>query len=88
MYDGYKNEVSFYSSPSYALAFGTATVYTNTSGNVIGFYDFYNSDSQPFGRGNRSILNEIKTRMVNNAARLAGNNHAIHIRYGDSQRSN
>ncbi|TAM92963.1 MAG: hypothetical protein EPN39_21215 [Chitinophagaceae bacterium] len=59
---GSKKAVSFYSSPEYDKAFGTATLYYNSKGNIIGFYDKYDFDSKPWGE--RSTKNEIITRSV------------------------
>lgn len=79
---GTKYNVDFYDNQEYKLVFGRATIYTNNSGNIVGFYDYYDFDSKPFGI--RSFKNELKTRAV----RYASPNKAkpFAIRYGYSNR--
>ncbi|MBQ3641327.1 hypothetical protein II906_05325, partial [bacterium] len=83
IYIGHRKEINFYGTNNYSLAFGRATVYTNSSGNIVGFYDVYNFNPQKLGA--RSIKNEIKTRLVNSASNLSGINSSIHINYGYSK---
>jgi RHS repeat-associated protein len=80
--DGTKRNVSFYSSTEYDKAFGTATVYYNAKGNVVGFYDYYDFDSKPWGQ--RSTKNEIITRAVEFVS--PNNAKPFSIRYGQSKR--
>lgn len=56
----------FYSSSEYDKAFGKATLFYNSKGNVIGFYDCYDFDSKSWGE--RSYKNEIITRSVSYAS--------------------
>lgn len=58
----YKNSVSFYDNPEYDCAFGTATVYFDIHGNAVGFSDYYDFNSLPWGE--RSIVAEIGTRTI------------------------
>jgi RHS repeat-associated protein len=81
-FPGTKSVVDFYNSSEYSLAFGKATVYSNSKGNVVGFYDHYNFDSKPLGT--RSTTNEIKTRAVRNASPSTAKSFSI--RYGYSGR--
>lgn len=60
--DAIARNVSFYASPEYSLAFGTATIYYDLNNDPIGFYDVYNFDAKDWGT--RSFSNEVKTRMV------------------------
>ena len=59
---GTKRVVSSYSSSEYDKAFGNATLYYNSKGNIIGFFDHYDFDSKPCGE--RSVKNELITRAV------------------------
>lgn len=80
-YPGTSKLVNFYGSP-YERTFGKATLYYNTKGNVVGFYDKYDFDSKPWG--NRSFWNEIITRSVD----IASPKHSspVNVRYGYSKR--
>jgi len=78
----FKRVVSFYSSPEYDKVFGSATLYYNNQGNIVGFYDLYDFDSKPWGE--RSIKNEIITRMVNIVSPSTAK--PFSIRYGQSKR--
>lgn len=80
---GHCKEIDFYESNNYRLAFGRATVYTNSAGNIVGFYDEY--DFNPQRWGTRSVMNEIKTRMVNGASKLNGIKSSMRINYGYSK---
>lgn len=60
--EGNARVVNFYTSSEYDKVFGSATLYYNKQGNVVGFYDFYDFDSKPWGQ--RSTKNEIITRAV------------------------
>ena len=62
--------VNFYNSPEYALAFGRATIYYNDKGQAVGFYDYYDFDSKPWG--SRSTKNKLKTRAVESAGNYHG----------------
>jgi hypothetical protein len=79
---GTQKNVSFYASSEYDKAFGSATVYYNPKGNVVGFYDRYDFDSQPWGQG-RSIKNEIITRAVNLVSPQSAT--PFSIRYGQQK---
>lgn len=79
-YPGTKSVVNFYDSPEYSLVFGRATVYSNSKGNVVGFYDHYDFDSKAWGT--RSTTNEIKTRAVRYASPSTAK--PFSIRYGYS----
>jgi hypothetical protein len=79
---GTQKSVSFYSSSEYDKAFGTATLYYNTKGNIVGFYDRYDFDSQP--RGQRTLKNEIITRAVNFVSPKSAT--PFSIRYGQSKK--
>jgi hypothetical protein len=61
---------SFYNSPEYGLALGSATIYYDQAGTAVGFYDNYNFAAKPWGE--RSYTNEIKTRAVNAAGTAQG----------------
>ena len=82
LYDGSKYNVNFYGSDIYANAFGRATIYTNEHNNIVGFYDKYDFNSQPFGT--RSLKNEIKTRVVRILSPSSA--YDFSIRYGYSNR--
>jgi RHS repeat-associated protein len=82
-YRGHCKEINFYESNNYSLAFGKATVYTNSSGNIVGFYDEYDFNPQKWGI--RSVKNEIITRMVNDASKLNGIKSSMRINYGYSR---
>lgn len=58
----FKNSVSFYGNSAYDCAFGTATVYFDSSGNPVGFSDNYDFNSMPWGE--RSVPAEIGTRTI------------------------
>jgi RHS repeat-associated protein len=74
--------VNFYNSKEYSLVFGRSTLYYNSSGNIVGFYDTYDFDSKSWGT--RSTENEIKTRMVRYASPSTAK--PFKIRYGYSKR--
>ena len=57
-----------------ALSFGNASIFYDTNGNVIDFYDYYDFDPKPWGE-ERSIPNEIITRGYN----LFGSGTPFHI---------
>ena len=79
---GSKRAVSFYSSSEYDKAFGTATLYYNSKGNIIGFFDHYDFDSKPWGE--RSVKNELITRAVETVSPSEAKD--FKIRYGYSKR--
>ena len=79
---GSKRAVSFYSSSEYDKAFGTATLYYNSKGNIIGFFDHYDFDSKPWGE--RSVKNELITRAVETVSSSEAKD--FKIRYGYSKR--
>ena len=79
---GSKRAVNFYSSSEYDKAFGTATLYYNSKGNIIGFFDHYDFDSKPWGE--RSFINELITRAVETASPSEAKD--FKIRYGYSKR--
>ena len=79
---GTKRVVSFYSSSEYDKAFGTATLYYNSKGNIIGFFDHYDFDSKPWGE--RSVKNELITRAVETFSPSEAKD--FKIRYGYSKR--
>ena len=85
IYNGSWKEVNLYASSSYGLAYGRAAVYTNSSGNIVGFYDQYDFNPQKWGT--RSPENEIKTRLVNYAAKASGVGTSFRINYGYSKRN-
>jgi hypothetical protein len=65
----YEQQYTFYNDPVYNAALGRATLYFSSptyipiySYDLVGFYDFYDFDSKPWGT--RSLTNEIKTRGV------------------------
>jgi RHS repeat-associated protein len=74
---------TFYNSSEYSLALGSATIYYNQAGTPVGFYDNYNFDSKPWGE--RSYMNEIKTRGVS-AAGSAHEATPFNIYYGLHQK--
>ena len=77
-YSGAIATANFYSSENYALAFGTAEVFLNKRGHIVGFYDEYNFNALPWGV--RSVKNEIKTRLVKAASPRKSKD--FFIRYG------
>ena len=79
---GSKRAVNFYSSSEYDKAFGTATLYYNSKGNIIGFFDHYDFDPKPWGE--RSYKNELITRAVETASPPEAKD--FKIRYGYSKR--
>ena len=79
---GSKRAVNFYSSSEYDKAFGTATLYYNSKGNIIGFFDHYDFDSKPWGE--RSFINELITRAIETASPSEAKD--FKIRYGYSKR--
>ena len=79
---GTKRVVSFYSSSEYDKAFGNATLYYNSKGNIIGFFDHYDFDSKPWGE--RSVKNELITRAVETFSPSEAKD--FKIRYGYSKR--
>lgn len=85
IYNGSWKEVNLYASSSYGLAYGRATVYTNSSGNIVGFYDQYDFNPQKWGT--RIPKDEIKTRLVNYAAKACGVGTSFRINYGYSKRN-
>ncbi len=66
----YAKTANFYSSSEYSLALGRATVFFDTNGTPVGFYDRYDFDPKAWGI--RSNDAETKTRMVNREAKLHG----------------
>ena len=79
---GSKRAVNFYSSSEYDKAFGTATLYYNSKGNIIGFFDHYDFDPKPWGE--RSYRNELITRAIETASPSEAKD--FKIRYGYSKR--
>lgn len=79
---GYKQAVSFYSSPEYDKVFGTSTLYYNQKNQIVGFYDFYDFDSKEWGQ--RSTKNEIITRAVDFFSPSTAK--PFNLRYGFSNR--
>ena len=79
---GFKCSVNFYGSYEYDYAFGTGTIYMNSEGNIVGFYDFYDFDAKPFGQ--RTLKAELATRAVSNLSPDTAKPFAI--RYGYSKR--
>ena len=77
-----KRAINFYSSSEYDKAFGTATLYYNSKGNIIGFFDHYDFDSKPWGE--RSFINELITRAVETVSPSEAKD--FKIRYGYSKR--
>ncbi len=77
------NQVSFYNNSKYNGAFGTATVYADSNGNAIGFYDKYDFDMKSwFGEGSRSsFLSEIKTDLVYGASMFQSQSKSFEIYY-------
>jgi hypothetical protein len=61
--------ISFYGTP-HANSLGSATLYYDSKGNAIGFYDYYNFDSKPWGV--RPFDAELKTRLVNLDGQMIG----------------
>ena len=80
---GFKCSVSLYGSNEYDYAFGTATIYMNSEGNIVEFYDFYDFDSKSVGQ--RSFQSELKTRTVSYFSPDTAKPFAI--RYGYSKRN-
>ena len=58
--------VNLYDSDRYDAAIGRGTLFYNAKGKPIGFIDFYDFDSKPFGK--RKYENEMKTRLVKNVS--------------------
>ncbi|WP_205635931.1 hypothetical protein, partial [Algoriphagus antarcticus] len=54
--------ISFYGT-EHANSLGSATIYYDTKGGAIGFYDNFDFDAKPWGV--RSFEAEVKTRLVN-----------------------
>ena len=81
IYPGSSYNYSFYGT-EYERAFGTSTIYYNSKGNVVGFYDVYDFDSKPWGK--RSLKNELITRGVNLVS--SRSSQSFKIRYGYSNR--
>jgi hypothetical protein len=54
--------VSFYGT-KYGNSIGSGTVFYDCDNNPIGFFDYFNFDSKPWGK--RSFSAELKTRLVN-----------------------
>lgn len=78
----YKKTVSFYGDYVYNAALGTATVYFDKDGEMVGLYDVYDFDLQGFlDKGARDLGPEIKTLMVAAAGELKGAKSFI-ISYG------
>ena len=71
--------VSFYDSPVYSRAYGSATITTDKENRIIGFHDDYNFDPKEFGI--RSLKNEVITRGVNTASKITGNGKDFEINY-------
>lgn len=62
----YEKSVSFYNNSVYNYALGTATVYFDTDGEMVGLYDEYNFDPKAwFGEDSRNFSPEMITRIVN-----------------------
>lgn len=80
-YFGKSKIVDFYESP-YARLLGRSTLYYNSKGNIVGFYDKYDFDSKPWGT--RSLKNEIITRSVNFVSPKCSS--SVNVRYGYSKR--
>jgi hypothetical protein len=73
---------SFYTSPLYAKALGSATIYYSQSGKPVGFKDTYNFNWRfQWGQGSRSIVAEQQTRGVSIAGFLYGAK-PFDIKYG------
>lgn len=54
--------ISFYKFSRFNHAFGTATIYIDDNNKIVGFLDYYDFDSRPFGE--RSYVSEIITRSI------------------------
>jgi RHS repeat-associated protein len=79
---GIQRIVNFYSSTEYDKSFGRATVYYNKQENIVGFYDYYDFDSKPWGE--RSTKNEFITRAVKFVS--PQNATPFSIKYGQSEK--
>jgi hypothetical protein len=85
----YEQQYTFYGNSVYDAALGRATLYfsspnpgMNYSSDLVGFYDFYDFDTKPWGT--RSAKNEIKTRGVRYFSPSTAK--AFAIRYPDTIR--
>ncbi len=54
--------ISFYNSPEFDHAFGTATIYVDQNFKIVGFMDVYDFDSRPWGQ--RSYKAEFLSRFI------------------------
>lgn len=79
---GSKKAISFYLSSEYDKVFGTSTLYYNSKGNIIGFYDKYDFDFKPWGE--RSAKNEVITIAFETFSPKTAND--FKIRFGYSNR--
>lgn len=61
----YEKAVSFYNNSEYNYALGTATVYFDTNGEIVGLYDEYDFDPKEWlGKDSRGVPAEIVTRLM------------------------
>ena len=77
--EGNNKVVSFYGSPVYSRAYGSATVTIDSQKRITGFMDTYDFDPHKFG--DRSLKNELITRSVNIIYKITKNGKGFTIRY-------
>ena len=92
---GYKTVASFYTGKNheeYDQAFGSATIYLDEKGKVIGLNDTYDFDTRMLrnltpGERDRSVKSELQTDAVAGSAAVTGNGKDFTIKYGKQEKT-
>ena len=91
---GYKTVASFYTGKNheeYNQAFGSATIYLDENGKVVGLNDTYDFDTRMLrnltpGKTDRSFSAELQTDAVAGAAAVSGSGKDFKVKYGKQEK--